>query len=329
MKRRSLLVALGAGAIAAPLACLAQQSKLRRIGFLAVRSRATLSNPESYYDAFVTAMRALGYAEGVNLAIEWRFGEGRYERLPGLALELAQMKPEVIVTHSTPATEALQRATRTIPIVTASVGDPVGRGFATSLARPGGNITGLSAYASSPAGKHLELLKNAVPRLSRIALLVNPGSSAYENIVRSVQAAGKKLGLNVLRVDARSSEDIERGFEAMSRDRAGAVIVTNDSFYIAQRRQITALALEHRLPSVFHFREDVVAGGLMSYGHDVSYNYRRAADYVDKILKGAKPSELPIEQPTKFHLAINRKTAKALGVAISKELEFRADEVIE
>ena len=328
--RRRLLIALAAGALAAPLSSLAQQQgKVRRIGFLAVRSRSTPSNPDAYYDVFTQAMRELGYVEQKNLVIEWRFADGKYERFPSLAAELVRMKPDVIVTHSTPATQALQRATSTIPIVAAAFGDPVASGFAASLARPGGNITGLSLISIDVSQKHLEFLKAMVPKLSRVAVLVDPNTSSLVPILKSVQAAAQAIGVGVLPVEARDPEEIERGFAAMRRERADAVIILPDSFFIGLRRQITELAVQNRLPSMFSLREDVEAGGLISYGLNLTDNYRRAATYVDKIFKGAKPSELPIEQPTKIHLAINLKTAKALGLVVSKEMLFRADEVIE
>jgi putative ABC transport system substrate-binding protein len=226
-------------------------------------------------------------------------------------------------------TQALQRATSTIPIVSAAVGDPVGSGFAASLARPGGNITGLSVITSDVYPKQLELLKTMLPVLSRCAVLVDPRNPRYPANLKSVQAAAQKLGVTILPVDTRTPEEIERGFAAMKRERADAVVVLADSFFLGQRRQITELAARNRLPSMFSYREDVEAGGLMSYGQNLADYYRRAATYVDKILKGAKPGELPFEQPTKIHLAINRKTANALGIAVSKEMLFRADEVIE
>jgi len=274
-------------------------------------------------------MRDLGYADGKNLVIEWRYADGKFDRLPGLAAELVRMKLEVIVTHSTPATQALQRATSTIPIVFASSGDPVGRGLAASLARPGGNITGLSIITPDVYPKQLELLKLIMPALSRAAFLVNSDTPGLPAVLNNVQAAAQKLGVVMLPIDARTQEEIERGFAEMGRERADAVIVQADAFFTAQRRQISELVTHNRLPSVFYYRENVQAGGLMSYGQNLVDYYRRAATYVDKILKGAKPSELPIEQPMKIHLAINQKTAKALGITVSKELLFRADEVIE
>ncbi|OLB98541.1 MAG: hypothetical protein AUH30_07505 [Candidatus Rokubacteria bacterium 13_1_40CM_68_15] len=327
-RREALLVLLALGTM--PRASFAQPpGKVWRIGFLAPLSRSTPSRPDVYYDAFVQGIRELGYVEGKNLAIEWRFADGKFERLPGLAAELVRVNVDVIVTHSTPATQALQRATSTIPIVFAVAVDPVGSGFAASLARPAGNITGLSVIDVDLGPKRLELLKTMLPALSRVAVLVNPGSSVRAAIVRSVQAAGQHAGIKVLPVDARTPEEIERGFVIMAQERAEGVIIADDAFFRGQRRQIADLAVKNRMPAITPWREYVAAGGLMSYGQNIADSFRRAATYVDKILKGAKPGELPIEQPTRIHLAINRKTANLLGMKISPELLLRADEVIE
>ena len=275
-------------------------------------------------------MRELGYVEGKNLAIEWRFAEGNYERLPDMAVELAGMKVEVIVVDSTPAARAAQRATRTIPIVAAILADPVGSGFAASLGRPGGNITGLSIITVDLAPKLLELLKTMLPKLSRAAILTHPDATHHPAIVKNTQAAALQFGIEISPVSARSVEDIERGFTTLTRERAVAVIVAGTPLFTGQMRQIAALALQHRLASTYTVSPAYArAGGLMSYGADNIEYFHRAAGFVDKILKGAKPGDLPIEQPTKIHLAINRKTAKALGLKIPQELLLRADEVIE
>jgi len=329
-QRRKLLAAFGLCTLAASFGSLAQQQgKVRRIGFLALRSRPTPSTPDVSYDAFTQGIRELGYVEGKNLVVEWRFADGKYERLSSLATELVRLKLEVMVSHSTPGIQALQKATNTIPIVAAVVGDPVASGFAASLARPGGNITGLSNIPVDLSPKHIELLKLMMPALSRTAVLVNPGNLSHPAILKGVHAAAQQLGVKILPVDARNSEEIERGFSEMKRERADGVIILGDSLFVGQRRQIIDLSARNPLLSMFYFREDVEAGGLMSYGQNLADFYRRAATYVDKILKGAKPAELPIEQPTKIHLAINRKTAKALGLVIPQELLLRADEVIE
>ena len=327
--RRQILAALSLATLSAALPSLAQQpDKIRRIGFLSARSRSTASNPE-VYDAFVAGMRDLGYVEGRNLIIEWRFADGKFERLPGLAAELVRMNLEAIVTHATPPAEALRQATRSIPIVFTTVNDPVSSGFAASLARPAGNLTGLSLMTVDISPKHVELLKIMMPKLSRIGVFINPGNSSHRVYLKSVQAAAQQVGIRILPVEAGTPEEIERGFAAMTRERAEAVIFAADSFYIHQRRQTAALALKSKIPSMFYTREQVEAGGLMSYGQNLSDFNRRAATYVDKILKGAKPADLPIEQPTTIHLAINRKTAKALGLIIPQEILLRADEVIE
>ena len=329
MNRRKLLVAVGLGALAAALPSIAQQQgKIWRIGFLAPRSRPTSSDPD-VYSAFPQGMRELGYVEGKNFVVEWRFADGKFERLPGLAAELVKMKVDVIVAAGTVATEVAQRATTTIPIVIAASVDPVGSGFVKSLARPGGNITGLSLATSDFSPKHLELLMTVVPKLSRVAVLVSPDNSAHPGVLKSIQAAAQKLGVQVLPVSARTPEDIERGFAVMKREHAEAVIVAADAFFVLQRRQIVELALKHRLASMAPNREYAAAGGLMSYGQNVADFYRRAATFVDKILKGAKPGELPIEQPAIFELVINRKTAKTLGISLPQELLLRADRVIE
>jgi len=320
------LVALGA----VPAAAFAQQQvRIRRIGFLSVRSRPARSNPDPYFDAFMHALRELGYVEGKNLVVEWRFADGKFERLPGLAVELVGMNLEVLLTHTTPSTDALRRATNTIPIVMTSTVDPVGSGFAASLGRPGGNITGLSIMTLDLSPKILELLKVMVPALSRAIVFVNPSNPTHSTTLKRIQDAARQLGVKILPVEVRTAEEIERGFASLRRERADAVIVPADGFFTGQWRQFAELAARHRLPSINPMREFVDAGGLMSYGQNITDSYRRAAAFVDKILKGANPGELPIEQPSKIHLAINRNTAKALGITIPQELLLRADEVIE
>ena len=332
ISRRQVVLALGAGALAAPFASLAQTRPalgVRRIGFLSARSRSTPTDPDVLFDAFVQGMRELGYVERKNLVIEWRFAEGKYDRLPALAAELVQLKPDLIVTDTTPGTQALQRATGSIPVVMTAIGDPVGSGFAASLARPGGNITGLSVMTIDVGPKQLELLKLIVPALSAVAVLVNPGTTFHVANLKSIQAAAQQIGVKVQPVNARTAEEIESGFAAMKRGYANGVIILGDAFFIAQRRQITELAARNRLPSLFLFQEDAAAGGLMSYGPSLGDLFRRAAAYVDKILKGAKPGDLPVEQPTVFELVINLKTVNALGLKIPQSLLQRADRVIE
>ena len=329
MNRRKLLIALGAGALAAPFASFAQQpGKIWRVGFLALRS-PTASNPFVTYGAFLQGMHELGYVEGKNLIIEWRLAEGKVDRLPALAAELVQLKVDVIVAAGVQPTSAAQKATTTIPIVMANSIDPVGSGFVATLARPGGNITGLSNLLGDLSAKHFEMLRSIVPKVTRIAILVNPTNSVHETILKTVQTAAQKSGVTILSVQARIPQEIESAFSTMTKHNSEGVIVANDLFLNQQRRQIAELAAKNRLPSVAAVREYVEDGGLMSYGPKFIENYRRAATYVDKIFKGAKPADLPVEQPTKFELVINRKTAKALGLTIPQSLLISADKVIE
>jgi putative ABC transport system substrate-binding protein len=325
--RRQLLSFLGAGALAAPLGCLAQ-GKVWRVGFLALRHVDPVDT-DYYYGPFRQGMRELGYVEGRNLTIEWRSAEGKSERLPGLAADLVQRKVDVIVTAGTPATGAAQKATATIPIVIVNANDPVGSGFAKSLSRPGANITGLSNLAVDISPKTLEIMLGIVPRLSQVAVLVNPSNASHAAILKGTQAAAQKLNIRVLPAEAQAPQEIERAFSAMAREHAGAVIITIDAFFIQQGRQIAALAAKHRLPSMSGSREYVEAGGLVSYGQNLADNYRRSAAYVDKILKGARPGDLPMEQPETFELFISRKAAKALGITIPDSILLRADRVIE
>jgi putative ABC transport system substrate-binding protein len=327
--RRKLLIVLGTAALAAPFGSLAQQQgKVWRVGFLAMRS-PTASNPVVSYGAFVQGMRELGYVEGKNLIIEWRMAEGKVERLPTLAAELVQLKVDVIVAAGVQPTSAAQQATTTIPIVMGNSIDPVGSGFVASLVRPGGNITGLSNLIGDLGPKHFEMLRSMVPKLSRVAILVNPTNSGHATILKTVQTAAQKSSIKILSVQAGDPQEIEGAFSTMTQDNAGAVIVANDLFFNQQRRQLAELAAKNRLPSVAATWEYVEAGGLMSYGPSFAENYRRAATYVDKIFKGAKPGDLPVEQPTKFEMFINRKTAKALGLTIPQSLLISADKIIE
>lgn len=303
-----------------------QQGKVWRIGFLAP-TPASLSSQNT--DAFLQGMRELGYVEGKNLAIDWRFADGKYERSPGLAAELVQLKVDAIVVAGTPAASAAQEATATIPIVMANAGDPVGTGLIKSLARPGGNTTGLTNITDELGPKQLEMLQGMVPKLSRVAVLFNPGNSSNIAILKSIEAAAQRAGVKILPVEAQTQQQIENAFSMAVRSNAGAIIVAADLFFIQQQRQIAELTATNRLPSIAWFREFVEAGVLMTYGPSYADMYRRAAVFVDKILKGAKPGDLPVEQPTKFELFINRKTAKALGLTIPQSLMISADRVIE
>ena len=275
----------------------------------------------------LAGLRELGYVEGKNIIIEYRWAEGKYERLPGLAAELVQMKVDVIVAAAV-AIQAAQQATTTIPIVMVRTGDPVGSGFVASLSRPGRNITGLSNINLDVSSKYLELIRAAVPKLSRVTVLVNPTHPNHPNFLKRIQAADKTNSVKISPAQASTASQIEAAFGAMTRERAGALIVLPDPFFLAQARRIAELAAQHRLPTMFWTRVPVESGGLMSYGQNIAEPYYRAATYVDKILKGAKPGDLPVEQPTKFELVINMKTAKALGLTM-QDLLFRADKVIE
>jgi len=327
--RRKLLVLLGASAVAAPLASFAQQqNKIWRVGFLAGRHVDFLDSDYNY-GPFRQGMRELGYVEGKNLVIEWRSAEGNNERLPGLATELVNLKVDVIVTAGTPATSAAQKATTTISIVMGSVADPVGNGFVKSLARPAGNITGLANMSGDVSPKQLEMLLSMVPKLSRVALLVNPTNAANLKSLEIVQAAGQKRGVEILRADARTPQEIDNAFSWIRRQNAGALMMWTEPLFLQQKSQIAELTAKHRLPAMGGDRIYSEAGVLMSYGPNIADQYRRAATYVDKIFKGAKPADLPVEQPTKFELVINGKTAKALGLKIPQALLISADKVIE
>ena len=328
-RRRKIVIALGAGVLAAPLALFAQQQgKIWRVGFLWGGSRsASLDSGSS--EAFLQGMRELGYAEGRNFTLESRFADGKYERLAEFAKELVLLDVNVIVTAGAAATRAVQQATSSIPIVFAVVNDPISTGFAQSLARPGGHLTGLSRNTVDISPKHVELLRTIVPKLSYLAVLVNPSNPAHSVVLKAIQSAAQRVGIKVSPVEARTPEELVRSFALMKQARAQAAVVGLDQFFINHEQEIAQLALKHQLPTIYSIRDDVQAGGLMSYGSPWTEFYRRSATYVDKILKGAKPGELPIEQPTKFELVINRKTAKALGLAIPRELLLRADEVIE
>jgi len=328
-RRRQILIALGSGAFLTPYASFAQQTnKLRRIGFLVAAARPP-SIDAHYMGAFIRGLRDLGYVEGKNFVIEWRFADGNYQRLPALAGELVGLNVDVLVTGGTAANGALQKATTTIPIVNATMSDPVGNGFAKSLTHPGGNITGLALATTDMSPKHVELLRLIVPKLTSLGVLVNLGNSAHPAVAKSITTNAQRLGIKVRILDARNADGLTRNFSIMKQERTEAVIAVVDAFFISQRREIAELALKNNLPSMFSAQEHVEAGGLMSYGQNLADHYRRAAAYVDKIFKGAKPGNLPIEQPAVFSLTINSKTAKALGLAIPQELLLRADKVIE
>ncbi len=328
--RREFLGVLGGAAAAWPLGASAQQAaKVPRIGYLA----ANLATAPQLTEAFRQGLYDLGYVEDRNVVIEYRDAEGKLERLPALATDLVALKVDVIVTAvGTYAALVAQQATRMLPIVFIAVGDPVTSGLVTSLARPGGNVTGLSLLFPELVGKCLEYLKQTVPGVSRVTVLWEPGAVAErteKDILKAAEVAARALGVRPQFIEARGPVDIDRAFSEMTRAHAGALIVLSTPMFASERRHLVDLAAKNRLPTVFSFREYVDAGGLMSYGPKLADLFHRAATYVDKILKGAKPADLPVEQPTKFELVINLKTAKALGLRIPPVLLARADEVIE
>jgi ABC-type uncharacterized transport system substrate-binding protein len=327
IRRREFIMLLGGAAGTWPLAARAQQTgKVWRVGWLSGGSREATSRLDG---AFLQGMRELGYVEGRDFVMESRFADGKYERYPEFAAEFVRLKVDLILTGATSAIRTLQRATTTIPIVLAYSTDPVGNGFVASLARPGGNITGLAALSDDTSPKQLELVVTVVPSVSRIGLLGNPSSPVYGDVRKGTLNAAQRAGLSLISVEARDSEEIEKAFVAFDKEHVQAFIAAGDAVFFTQRRQIAELALKNRLPSIFSQREYAEAGGLMSYGENLSDFFRRAASFVDKILKGAKPGDLPIEQPTRFNLVINRKTADALGITIPSQLYIFADEVIE
>ena len=320
-----VLLALGLGA--APRAAEAQQStKVPRMGYLTATS---LSVNAARVDAFRQGLRERGYVEGKNISIEWRSAEGKSERVPELASELVRLEVEVIVTAGSPATRAAKHATLTIPIVMAQDSDPVGNGFIGSLARPGGNITGLSTLAPEISGKQLELLKEIVPRFSRVAVLGTSTRPGNAQSLRATELVAAAFRVKVQYLDVLGPEAIDTVFREADKGRADAVLVLPSFVLNSHRKELIELAAKRRLPAIYDRQEFVEDGGLMSYSVSSIDLFRRAAVYVDKILKGAKPAELPVEQPTKFEFVINMKTAKAQGVTISDNLLSLADEVIE
>jgi len=299
----------------------------RRIGFLAGGS-STVTAP--LVGAFRAGLRDLGWVEGLNVMIEFRFAEGRFDRLPNLAAELVRLKADVIVVVPTPAALAAKNATGTIPIVMISVTDPVGIGLVASLARPGGNVTGGSfSVGTDIIGKQLQLLKEAVPRALSVAILVNPTNPGHALALDKIRADAQSLGLSLRLLEASAPNEFDRAFAAMAHDRVDALLVVADAMYSANRTRLATLATKSQLPTVYTFREYVDAGGLMSYGPNLVSQYRHAAIDVDKILKGAKPADLPVEQPSTFELVINLKTANALGLNIPQSLLRRVNEVIQ
>ncbi len=329
MIRRRQFIGLLGGAAAArsaiwPLAARAQQpAKVWRIGIVVEGMRSAA------YDGFLQGMDELGYVAGRNYTIEWRFADGRYLRILELVGDFAKLNIDVIFLGSPARVYPVRQATHTIPIVMGYSVDPVGNGFVPNLSHPGGNITGLASSGEDTSAKQLELLAAAVPNLSRVGLLQNPENSSSSSILKSTRAAAQMAGLDLVPVDARVPQDIDDAFQVLSRERIGALKVSSDRFFLTQRQQLADLALKHRLPSIFAERAYVEAGGLMSLGESLKDFYRRAAFFVDRIFKGARPGDLPIEQLSLFDLAINRKTAQALGVALPPRTNVPAYEVID
>jgi putative ABC transport system substrate-binding protein len=320
--RAALTLVLALGLLAAPLAAEAPPAgEIPRVGILSQNS--------PLWEDFRQGLRDLGYVEGRTIVIEYRWGEGSDERFPRLAADLARLGADVIVAWGTPATIAAKNATNTIPIVMTGNGDPVGTGLVASLARPGGNITGLSSLNPGLEAKRLELLKDLVPKLSHVAVLWNPANPLHDGLVREVKDTASRLGVRLELVGVQGSTEFDAAFATMKKKRPDALIVEPDNIFYFHRKRIVDFATKSRLPAVFTHREFADAGGLVVYGANYSALFRRAAIYVDKILKGAKPADLPVEQPTKFDLVINLKTAKALGLTIPPSVLARADEVIE
>src|ERR1051326_3804652 len=322
MNRREALLAGGALALAS-LDCPAQQvERVWRLGYL-----STAPDTERL-DIFRRAMRDLGYVEGRNLAIVARFAKGGSATLPRLAAELLEAKPDAILASGTPAALAAKNATASVPIVTPGAGDPVSSGLVASLARPGGNVTGVSNLSGDLTPKLVEMLRLALPKLSGVAILLNPSNPAFRATLNNARDAAARFGIETVPIEARNADALEKAFDSMPRQRVGALMVQPDSIFIEQRKHIADLAAKHRMPSIMTLQSYAEAGGLMSYGHDLADNFRLAATYVDRIFKGAKPAELPMEQPQVFQLVINLRTAKAIGVDVPKAVLERADRVI-
>jgi putative tryptophan/tyrosine transport system substrate-binding protein len=327
--RRRLVLALIAGALVAPVASFAQQpAKIARVGFLYP------GFPDGVGSVGLRALRdglhELGYVEGKNLQLELRWGEGKIERLPALATELVQLKVDVIVAATSPSVVAARQATRTIPIVMPTSSDPVGDGLVASLAHPGGNITGLSIMSPELGEKRIQMLKELFPRVSHpMAVLWNPDYVGMRARFEQARVAAPAVGLTVRSVEVRDTRELDAAFEAITREPSEALLLLVDPFTFSQRSRIVEFAAEQRIPAMYETSDFVDVGGLISYGPIVADQYRRAAAYVDKILRGAKPADLPIEQPTKFELAINMRAAKALGIKFPESILLRADKVIE
>src|SRR5262244_2009729 len=324
--RKRFMAALAGGLLAAPLAIEAQPTtKVTPIGYL---SGPSLSANAARFEAFRQGLRELSYVEGKNIVIEWRSADGTLDRLPALAAELVRLQVAVIVTSGGAPTRRAKEATSTIPIVMTNDPDPVGDGFVASLARPGGNITGLSTFAPELSGKRLEILREVVPKLSRMAVLGSSTATGYAQTLKEIEPAAKAFKMQLQFLDVLHAKDMETAFRAASKGRAQGVLTLNSAILGSQRAQIVELAVKERLPVMYHQNDFVEAGGLMFYGVNVPDLSRRAADYVDKILKGAKPGDIPVEQPTKFEFIVNLKSAKQIGLTIPPKVLAQADRVI-
>jgi putative ABC transport system substrate-binding protein len=325
MRRREFIRLLGSAVIAWPLASSAQ-SKIARIGFMGNSTAALEAN---LVDAFREGLREHGYEEGRNIAIEYRWADGEYERFPALVIELIAAKVDVIVTAGTPAALAMKKATTTVPLVMVAVGDPVGTGLVPSLARPAGNLTGLSSIAPDLEGKRLQLLREVVPALSHVVMFVNSLNPFHVSSMRQARAAAQAMGIKLQLHDISKSEDLDGAFAAIREERPDALLILADRVFLHNRERLMDFTEEQRLPNVNAYKELVEVGGLMSYGPSYVDMHKRAAIYVDKILKGAKPADLPIEQPSKFTFIVNLKAAKALGITVPSQLLGLADQLIE
>lgn len=327
MNRRTLLAALAAYGVYPSPARGQRQAKVHRIGILSARKISSL-DADPQFAAFFAGMRELGYVRGKDFIVEYRSADGDYERLPQLAAELIALQVDVILAAGGPTVAAAQKATSRIPIVIATAGDPVGSGFVRSLARPGGNITGLTDVAADMGFKLLDTLLSAVPGLSPIGVLMNPGNPSHPTYLASIDDGAHRARVSVLRAPARNASEIEPAFNLMVREKVRGVIALTDAAFNSELEQIAALAARYRLPCVSGHRQYVHAGGLISYGVSFPHNFHRAATYVDRILKGVNPADLPVEQSSRFELAVNLKTAKALGLSIPDAVLIRADEVV-
>ena len=325
MRRRDFIRLLGGAALGWPLGAYAQP-KIPRIGFMGNSTAALEAN---LVDAFREGLSDLGYEEGRNIVIEYRWADGNYDRFPALVAELIAAKVDAIVTAGTPAALAVKKATTTVPLVMVAVGDPVGTGLVPSLARPGGNLTGLSSIAPDLEGKRLQLLREIVPALSHVAMFVNSLNPFHVSSMKQARAAAQTMGIKLQLHDIRKSEDLDDAFAAIRKERPDALLILADRVFLHNRERMMDFTREQRLPNVNAYKELVEVGGLMSYGPSYEDMHKRAAIYVDKILKGAKPADLPIEQPSKFTFIINLKTAKALGVTVPSQLLGLADQLIE